>query len=79
MRCQGAGLVPPGSCGTSFCVLAHADGTVKDVDKLRGLFYKNGSLVTTHSFTDVDLYQKACFPNLVLMLWFCSVCYVFHH
>lgn len=41
----------------------------------RGLLYKNGSLVTTHTFTDVDLCEKAYFPNQVFMPWFCSVMY----
>lgn len=41
----------------------------------RGLLYKNGSSVTTHAFTDVDLCEKAYFPNQVLMTWFCSVMY----
>lgn len=72
-------MVPPGSCGTNFYVVAHAGGTVKDVDKLRGLFYKNGSLVTIHTSTDIDLCQKAFSPNQILMPWFCNVCYVFYH
>lgn len=71
--------MPPGSCGSSFCVVSHAGGAVKDVHKQRGLFDKNGSQVTAHTFPEVDLCQKARLPAQVLMPRFYNVCYAFHH
>lgn len=42
VRCQG--LVPPGSCGTSFSLVADAGGTVKDGDKLRQVCFTRMAL-----------------------------------
>lgn len=66
--CQGPSLVPPESCGISSSMVVHAGGTVKGSDKLsENLFYRNGPLVTAHTFIEIGLYQKVCFPSQVLM------------